>query len=78
MKVKGDIALLIMAGCLISGCTTTYLAKQQDLAQKRDAGKISEEQYQAALKKQRDTLPMAERGAWPEEPPPMVHGTISP
>jgi hypothetical protein len=77
MKVKADIALLIIAWCLISGCTTTYLAEQQDLAHQRETGEISEEQYQAALKEQRESLPLEDWGAWPKEPPPYAHGSFS-
>jgi len=59
MRGKSYIAVLIVASCLVAGCTTPYLAEQQGLALKRDRGEISEEEYEAALRKQREAQPWA-------------------
>jgi hypothetical protein len=77
MTIRSSNSLhLLIVLLVLSGCTSTYLAKQQDLAWQRETGQISEKQYQDALRKQRKSLPLEERGGWPEEPPPYYQETF--
>jgi hypothetical protein len=70
MKTRGNIAAVVLAAVLVSGCTTPYLAEQQELALKRERGEITEEAYQAALKNQRRSQPWGGIGGVHEKPPP--------
>jgi hypothetical protein len=78
MRGKSYIAVLIVASCLVAGCTTPYLAEQQGLALKRDRGEISEEEYEAALRKQREAQPWGGTGGVHEKPPRPLVITIPP
>jgi hypothetical protein len=54
--------LVVLISGLMLGCLTTYGRKASTLAQKWEAGKISEDEYQAELRKLRETEP------WGPEP----------
>jgi hypothetical protein len=41
MKAKGNIAAVVLVSCFVAGCTTPYLAEQQELALKKDRGEIT-------------------------------------
>ena len=75
MRTKGYAALLVILSCLVVGCETPYGQKLDDLSQQRQAGKISEAEYQAELKQLHEeqpwgTVPQAYDG-------PRARGTVS-
>jgi hypothetical protein len=70
MKTRRNIAAIILAACVVSGCTTPYLAEQQELALKRQRGEITEQEYEDALRRQREAQPWGGVGGVHEAPPP--------
>ena len=77
MKPKGYIALLMFASSLISGCMTSYGTKLDELARERQTGKISETEYQAELKKLRESQPWGTQPEMYNADVPRIRGTAS-
>jgi len=78
VKTKRNIVVIVVAACAVSGCTTPYLSEQMDLALKRDRGEITQEQYDAALEKQRKGQPWGGAGGVHEEAPSFVYTWSAP
>ena len=67
----------MFASGLISGCMTPYGTKLDELARKRQAGEISETEYQAELKELRKSQPWGTQPEMYNADVPHIRGTVS-
>jgi len=79
MKIERCIAVLTLASCLICGCMTPYGQKLDELTRKKQAGEISEAEYEAEVKKMRDAQPWGTKPDMYENETllPRAKGTVS-
>ncbi len=77
--MKRCIVLLMFASYLICGCMTPYGQKLDELARKKQAGEISEAEYEAEVKKMREAQPWGTKPDMCENdtPLPRAKGTVS-